>query len=111
VLNACTLYDRTSAEAQARTEQDLAYLPLPQAEQWLQNFAGLSVSLGTRRGELLLARWEDVDVTRREIRLRHTKNGKERPAFINEAALLVLASMSDGRLKGRGLLFPDIKPA
>jgi integrase len=89
----------------------ISHLPLQQTEQWLQNFAGLSVSLGTRRGELLLARWEDVDLTRREIRLRHTKNGKERPAFINEAALLVLASMSDGRLKGRRLLFPDVTPA
>jgi integrase len=111
VLSACTLYDRTSDVAEARARAGLAYLPLQQTEQWLQNFAGLSVSLGTRRGELLLARWEDVDVVHREIRLRHTKNGKERPAFINEAALLVLASMSDGTLKGRGLLFPDVKPA
>lgn len=79
MLDACALYDRTSDEAEARTRQGLAYLPLRHSEQWLQNFAGLSMSLGTRRGELLLARWDDVNVIRREIRFRHTKNGKERP--------------------------------
>jgi integrase len=29
----------------------------------------------------------------------------------NDAALMVLATISDGKLKGRGLLFPDVKPA
>lgn len=106
VLYACTLYDRASNEEEGRPPR-----ALPDSEQWLRNFAGLSVALGTRRGELLRARWEDVNVTRREIRLRHTKNGKERSAFINESALLVLSTMSEGKLKGRGLLFPTVTPA
>jgi len=78
--------------------------------EWLRPIAGLAVCLGTRRGELMNVRWEDVDTTRREIRLRRTKNGKERPAFINDSALQVLTSMGAGTSKKRGLLFPDVTP-
>ncbi|HEY6414151.1 MAG TPA: site-specific integrase, partial [Edaphobacter sp.] len=79
--------------------------------EWLRPIAGLAVALGTRRGELLRARWEDVSIPRREVRLRHTKNGKERSAQINDEALFVLSQMSGGKLKGRGLLFPNVTPA
>lgn len=72
---------------------------------------GLLVSTGTRRGEMLRVRWEDVSTTRREIRLRHTKSGKERPAFINDLAMQVLNTMAAGTHKMRGLLFPNVTPA
>jgi integrase len=78
---------------------------------WLQPIAGLAVALGTRRGELLAVRWEDIDMNRGTIQLRKTKNGKPRPAFINELALQVLTSMADGKAKRRGLLFADVTPA
>jgi integrase len=52
-----------------------------------------------------------VSIPRREIRLRHTKSGKERPAFINDLAMQVLISMGGGSQKHRGLLFPDVTPA
>jgi integrase len=99
LLDACTLRDLKTRE------------PLEESEQWLKHFAGLSVALGTRRGELLRARWEDVNVVSREIRLRHTKNGKERSAQLIDEALFVLSAMSGGKLKGRGLLFPDVTPS
>lgn len=79
--------------------------------EWLRPIVGLLVSTGARRGEMLKVRWEDVSIPRREIRLRHTKSGKERPAFINDLAIQVLTSLTKGTCKGRGLLFPGITPA
>lgn len=78
--------------------------------EWLRPIVGLSVSLGTRRGELLRTRWEDVNLVSREITLRHTKNGRPRPAFLNDLALQVLTSMAGGSHKRKGLLFPDVTP-
>jgi integrase len=79
--------------------------------EWLRPIVGLLVSTGARRGEMLRARWEDVSIPRREIRLRHTKSGEERPAFINDLAMQVLTSMGAGTRKNRGLLFPSVTPA
>jgi integrase len=76
--------------------------------EWLRPIVGLLVSTGTRRGEMLRVRWEDVSIPRREIRLRHTKSGKERPAFLNDLALQVLNSMGASTRKNRGLLFPGV---
>jgi len=78
--------------------------------EWLRPIMGLAVSLGTRRGELLRVRWEDVDLASGQILLKHTKNGQERPAFINNLALQVLNSLGAGTKK-KGLLFPDVTPA
>jgi len=73
--------------------------------EWLRPIAGLAVALGTRRGELLAVRWEDIDDKAGTVLLRHTKNGKKRPAFINDLAAQVLASMRAGtRKKHRGLV-------
>jgi integrase len=79
---------------------------------WLQPIAGLAVALGTRRGELLAVRWEDIDMKAGTVLLRHTKSGKKRPAFINDLATQVLISINGGSQKvRRGLLFPDVTPA
>lgn len=78
--------------------------------EWLRPIVGLAVSLGTRRGELLRVHWEDVDTKNGQILLKHTKNGQERPAFINDLALQVLNALSAGKKK-RGLLFPGVTPA
>jgi integrase len=81
--------------------------------EWLRPIAGLSVSLGTRRGELLRAHWEDVNLQSREIALKHTKNGRPRPAFINDLAMQVLDSMGAAEHKrkdGKRLLFPGVTP-
>jgi integrase len=83
-------------------------------EQWLQQAAGLSVALGTRRGELLNVTLPDIDLDTRVVLLRRTKNGKRRPAFINDLAMQVLESMGVRELKqkrNRGLLFPRVDKA
>jgi integrase len=79
--------------------------------EWLRPIAGLAVATGMRRGEMLRIRWEDVSIPRREIRLRHTKSRKERPALINDLVMQVLTSMGAGTHKLRGLLFPGVTPA
>ena len=56
-------------------------------------------------------RWEDIDPKAGTILLKKTKNGKTRPAFINDLALDVIKSLGAGKHKGRGLLFPDVTPA
>jgi integrase len=78
--------------------------------EWLRPIVGLLVTTGARRGEMLKARWEDVSIARREIRLRHTKSGKERPAYINDLTMTVLKSMGAEKHK-KGLLFPNVTPA
>jgi integrase len=78
---------------------------------WLRPIVGLLVSTGARRGEMLRARWEDVNIPRCEITLLHTKSGKERPAFINDLAMQVLTSMGADTHKRKGLLFPNVTPA
>jgi integrase len=83
-------------------------------EQWLQQAAGLAVALGARRGELLNVTLQDIDLDARVILLRRTKNGKRRPAFINDLAMQVLESMGVRELKqkrNRGLLFPRVDKA
>jgi integrase len=99
------------------------YLPPAQNEkgeweeqsQWLQQAAGLSVALGTRRGELLNVALPDIDLETRVVLLRRTKNGKRRPAFINNLAMQVLESMGVREMKqqkrNRGLLFPHVDRA
>jgi integrase len=82
-------------------------------EQWLQQAAGLAVALGTRRGELLHVNLPDIDLDARTILLRRTKNGKMRPAFINDLANQVFDAMGireRKRRKDRGRLFPGITP-
>jgi integrase len=81
--------------------------------QWLQQAAGLSVSLGTRRGELMHTTVPDVDLDQRKVILRKTKNGKVRVVYINDLALAVFASMNIAerkRKQDRRVLFPGITP-
>jgi integrase len=103
VLTACYL-PPIQNESGEQEEQD----------QWLQHAAGLTVALGTRRGELLNVTLPDVDLDTRVILLRRTKSGKRRPAFINDLAMQVLDSMEVRELKqkrNRGLLFPHVDKA
>jgi integrase len=83
------------------------------AGQWLQQAAGLAVSLGTRRGELLAVTVPDVDLDQRKVILRKTKNGKVRTVYINDLALRVFESMGieeRKRKQDRRVLFPSITP-
>lgn len=94
------------------TPQELGWV-MSACPEWLRPIAGLAVSLGTRRGELLRVHWEDVNLDAREIMLKHTKNGRPRPAYINELAMQVLVSMGAAEHKkrdGKRLIFPGVTP-
>jgi integrase len=82
-------------------------------EQWLQQAAGLAVSLGVRRGELLGITVPDVDLARGMVVVKKTKNGKPRTLYFNDLTTQVFTSMgiSERKRRGdRGVLFPDITP-
>jgi site-specific recombinase XerD len=64
----------------------------------------VSIRSGMRRSEQFNLRWPDVDFDRRIMRLRMTKNGKPRNAFIIEdvrKALLTLKDLDVHRRKGK----------
>ena len=85
----------------------------PEPVQWLQQAAGLAVSLGTRRGELMFTTIPDVDLDARKVTLRVTKSGKVRVVSINDLAMQVFESMEIRKRKSkrdRGVLFPGITP-
>jgi integrase len=83
------------------------------SEQWLQAAAGLAVSLGVRRGELLAVTIPDIDLDQRKVILRKTKNGRTRVVYVNDLAAAVFESMGIEERKRRGdrrVLWPSITP-
>lgn len=60
--------------------------------EWLRPIAGLAVSTGMRRGEILGLRWRDVDEKGKRIILSQTKNGDGRIVYLNILALQALAT-------------------
>ncbi len=69
----------------------------------LHLFVMLALSTGARRGELLSLTWEQIDITRRSIRLNRTKNGDQRTLPLAEAVLPLLTTRP--RPIGGGLVF------
>jgi len=72
----------------------------------------VSIRSGMRRSEQYNLRWPDVDFERRIIRLRMTKNGKPRKAFMIEDVKKALLTLKDldvhrrpGKDKGDDLVF------
>lgn len=59
---------------------------------------------GTRRSEVLQARWGAIDLERKQWYLPHTKNGKSRFVFLNDAAVALLRSRP--RIEGSVYVFP-----
>jgi len=78
---------------------------------WLRPIAGLSVSTGIRRGELMRIRWKDVDLKRGRILLSITKNGKPRFAYLNQLSNQVIESLSPEGRSPNEALFPGVTPA
>jgi integrase len=67
----------------------------------------LDLETGMRLGELLAARWEDVNTLASEIEIRHTKNGKPRTIPLTNRALRILASLRQDA-RSQDLIFdPD----
>lgn len=78
---------------------------------WLRPIVGLALSLGTRRGELMRVRWEDVDLAGNRILLSHTKNGRPRYVYLNALSQQVIAYLGESAHVKKGPLFPGITPA
>jgi len=55
----------------------------------------LALETGMRRGELLALAWEDIDLVRRELLVRQSKNGKSRTIPLTTRAQITLASMEN----------------
>jgi integrase len=78
---------------------------------WLRPIAGLAVSTGIRRGELMRIRWKDVDLKRGRILLSITKNGKPRFAYLNQLSHQVIESLGPEGHSPNETLFPGVTPA
>jgi integrase len=66
---------------------------LEACREWLRPIAGLAVSTGMRRGEILGLRWLDVDVKNSRLMLPQTKNGEGRIVYLNELAQQALGAV------------------
>jgi integrase len=77
--------------------------------EWLRPIAGLAVSTGMRRGEVLGLRWLDIDFKGGRIMLPQTKNGDGRIVYLNTLAQQALAVVPQGKAKSTDLVF-DSEP-
>jgi len=66
---------------------------LEAAEPWMRAPMALAACTGCRRGELLKLRWMDVDLSKRLLTLRETKNNTTRILRIGDAAVQVFESL------------------
>jgi integrase len=79
--------------------------------EWLRPVAGLAVSTGMRRGEILGLRWLDVDIRSRHILLPQTKNGEGRIVHLNEWALAAIRFLPFGaQTKATDRPFANLSP-
>lgn len=62
---------------------------------------------GVRKSELLTAKWENVDLIRRELRLEDTKNGLTHYVPLSSAAVEIVKTIP--RLHGNPFLIPGLK--
>jgi integrase len=72
--------------------------------------AGLAVSTGMRRGEILALRWLDFDRDGARLMLPQAKNGEGRVIYLNELALQVINSLPRNCARSTAKLFPDVTP-
>ena len=63
----------------------------------------LAIETAMRRGELLALEWQDIDLQRRELLVRQSKNGKSRIVPLTRRAYLTLDNM---RRAGCEVVFP-----
>jgi integrase len=67
----------------------------------------LALSTGARRGELLTLYWPDVDLKRRTLTFRETKNGETRVVSVTGYALDILTQHAKIRRSNTDLVFPN----
>lgn len=91
-----------TAEEAARLKVAVAASKNPQ----LQHIVGLLLLTGARMRELLDARWEHVDVERRQWYIPTSKTGRSRHVPLSTPALAIIAALP--RFKGCPWLVPNI---
>jgi integrase len=69
---------------------------LETAPDWMRAPMTFAACTGVRRGEMLSLRWMDVELGKRRLYLRETKNGTTRVLPISDSAVLVLKSLPEG---------------
>ena len=60
----------------------------------LAAFIHLLLLTGARKSELLRAKWEDIDISRRQLKVKLSKSGKTRFIPLSEEALHIIASLT-----------------
>lgn len=75
--------------------------------EWLRTIAGLAVSTGMRRGEILGLRWLDIDRPGNRIMLPQTKNGEGRIVYLNELAQRALGAVNSKGAKPSDRVFNE----
>ena len=75
---------------------------------YIRSAIWLYLLLGLRKQELLRLRWDQIDLTRRELRLPDTKSGKPHVLPISEGALKVLRETP--KMIGNPHVFPGCVP-
>lgn len=78
---------------------------LQASPEWLRPIAGLAVSTGMRRGEILGLRWLDIDFKGGRIMLPQTKNGEGRIVYLNTLAQQALGVVVKGKAKSTDFVF------
>ena len=89
-------------------EQDEIQRLLKACDKHLKPVVICALYTGMRRGEVFNLKWRDVDLARRSIFLRHTKNGESRHLPISDELEKVLVSLPS-RFEG-GYVFPSYRP-
>jgi integrase len=74
---------------------------------YLYTVVVLALSTGARRGELLTLHWPDVDLQRRVLTFRETKNGETRVVPVTGYALDILTQHAKIRRSNTDLVFPN----
>jgi len=72
---------------------------------WVRGILQLFLLTGLRKGELLHARWADIDFGRATLRLPDTKNGEPRHVPLSTHALRILRNLP--RMVGNPHVFPS----
>ena len=80
---------------------------LETAPEWMRAPMAFAAATGIRRGELLALRWMDVDIEKRRLYLRDTKNGQARILPLSGPAMQVLGSLPEGAASD--LVFAGVK--
>jgi integrase len=76
-----------------KDEEEIRLFEALQDCEWLRNIVIFALNTGMRRGEIFGLQWFDVDFTRQVLKVRYTKNGKDRAIPMNQTVRELLSSM------------------